>query len=116
MAAEKVNISPSSFGLVPGPTYTPTDAKGVNQLAEEIRPHQQADSERPLAVTRNPILDFTDTILVRGREKPFNGRGLPEFLRGGGDYERTLKLVEPIPHASQAVSSNRILDKVEGGH
>ncbi len=114
LTSEIVSISPSSFGLVLDPT--PTDGEEIDQLAEEIRRHQQAELERPLAVTRNPISDFMDTILLRRREKPFDGRELPAFMRGGGDQECTLKLVEPIRHASQAVSSHRILDKIEGEH
>ncbi|KAF8892019.1 hypothetical protein CPB85DRAFT_1331720 [Mucidula mucida] len=112
LTSEIVEIPPSSFGLVLGPT--PTDPTEISQLTEKIRRHRHAELERPLAVTRKPFSDFEDTLLVPRREMPSGGRELPAFLRGGGDHECTLKLIEPIRHASQAVSSHKILDKVEG--
>ncbi|KAF9026665.1 hypothetical protein BDZ89DRAFT_838360 [Hymenopellis radicata] len=108
---------PPSLGLVLDPT--PTDTEGIRQLTERIRQDRQAELERPLALTRSPISDFEDTLLIPRRGRPSGSRELPVFLCGDEDQQCTLKLVEPIRHASQAVFTNaphKILDKIEGEH
>ncbi len=103
LTSEIASSAPSSLGLVLD--ATPTDAEEIDQLAEEIRRHQQAELERPLAVTRNPISDFMDTMLVRRREEPFDGRELPAFLSGGGDRECTLSRFDMLRKRSHRIGS-----------